>query len=169
MSLTLHRARAARSGLSIKIISKRSSLYKKGYRYRISTFKCKTVAELAKTITKINRARRKRYLMQKLNGHRLKRGYATVKRTKRRKGKVIGNHRRMKEIVTGLLEGPSIIDDVKAKGGIRDSEAVRDHGKYSDLPRSVRKKGGLPLDEMADELYMSEQDLWDDLVYYRGG
>ncbi len=166
MSLSLQKVRASRLlGLKVYIIPKRSSLYREGYRYRISTFKLKTIFGLAKTITIIKRKRRKQSLMQKLDGHRLKRGYRTVKRTKRRKGKVIGNGRKYKEKILGLLEGPGLIADVQAEGCIRDSQAVREHGKYSDLPLAVRRKTGLPLDEMADVLYMSEDDLWDELAH----
>jgi len=64
-----------------------------------------------------------------------------------------------------VFEKPqTLIEQVKARGGIKNTSAVRDFGKYSELPLKVRRKGKLPFDEMADELRIDENDLWEKLT-----
>lgn len=160
------RQRANRLGLKVKVLSREGKLYReKRYKYKVGKDLCRNLAALSKAITKLERKKRRKILSAKLNGQRLKYGYTLVKRKKRRKGKRIGNAHSYKEMILGIFKPESIIDEVNRKGGIKDSPAVRTFGKYSNLPRSVRKKTGLALDEMADELYMSDDELWQELAY----
>jgi len=53
------------------------------------------------------------------------------------------------------------------KGGIKLSSAVTDFGKYSELPLCVRRKTGLPFDEMSDELHIDDNALWEGLTKAR--
>lgn len=158
--------RANRVGFKVKALSPKGKLYRqKRYKYKVGKYLCKNLVELSKAITKLESKKRRKILSAKLNGQRLKYGYTLVKRKKRRKGKKIGNARGYKEMILGMFKPESIAIEVKRRGGIKDSPAVRTFGKYSLLPRSVRKKTGLALDEMAAELYMSDDELWEELVY----
>ena len=65
-------------------------------------------------------------------------------------------------------EFDTLIEQVIRKGGIKNTPALRDFGNYSELPLRVRRKGKLPFDEMADELKMTDDELWEGLVYNRG-
>lgn len=61
----------------------------------------------------------------------------------------------------------SVIKEVMKKGGIKDTPAIRDFGAYIEIPLCCRRKAGLPFDEMADELGMSENELWEGLIAKR--
>ena len=169
MTLYEARVRARRLGYHIYKTSKTRLKVK----YRVSNYYCKNISELSKAIVKLERAKRKDEIISKLNGHRLKRGYKLIPRRKRRKGKrkkKTHNGRRRAEYERGMLRRAprnGIIKKVRKKGGIKCTSAVRDFGSCNDIPLCCRRKTGLPLDEMADELHMSDSALWEALVYRR--
>ena len=111
-SLKECRARANKLGLTVIRVPKTDYWYKKGDRYVLQGRKvtrrkdesyedyekrrhvfhyegrqayAKTVADLSKDITTLERLKRKSEMMVKLNGHRLKYGYKTVPRKPRKK------------------------------------------------------------------------------------
>lgn len=61
-------------------------------------------------------------------------------------------------------EQATIVQQVKAKGGIKYTPAVKDFGNFNEIPLAAKKKDGLPFDEMADELKMTENELWEKLT-----
>jgi len=163
------RVRARRLGYHIYKVSKSRLKVK----YRVSDYYCKNISELSKAIVKLERAKRKEEIISKLNGHRLKRGYKLVPRRKRKKGKrkkKYHNGRRRAEYERSMLKSApvdNVIKRVRAKGGIKCTSAVHDFGSCNDIPLCCRRKHGLPLDEMADELRMSDQALWNALTHRR--
>ena len=165
MTLYEARVRARRLGYHIYKVSKSRLKIK----YRISNYYCRNVSELSKAITKLERAKRKEEIISKLNGHRLKRGYKLVPRRRRKKGRhpKRKNGKARAEYERRAYKSVSrngIIKRVRAKGGIKCTSAVRDFGSCNDIPLCCRRKYGLPLDEMADELKMSDERLWEALT-----
>jgi len=66
------------------------------------------------------------------------------------------------------IEKPeTLIQRIMKKGGVKSSNALLDFGKYSEIPLCCRRKHGLPFDELAEELGISDNDLWEGLVYRR--
>lgn len=52
---------------------------------------------------------------------------------------------------------------VRSRGGIKNSPVLKDHGDYSEILLSLRRKQGLSLDEMASELRIDIGDLWESI------
>ncbi len=176
MNLYQARVRAGRLGLHIHKLPKTRLKMK----YRVSNIYCTSLVELSKAITKLERQKRNEGIFAQLNGHRLKGGYTLVERKKRTiKKRKKGRHPKRKRVINGRAKAEyeralykkapvnGIIKKVMSRGGIKHSSAVRDFGKYSEIPLCVRRKSGLPFDEMADRLRMSDQTLWNKLVYRR--
>jgi len=64
-----------------------------------------------------------------------------------------------------IFEEPmTLIQQIMKKGGIKCTSAVHDFGSCNDIPLCCRRKHGLPFDEMADELRMSDNELWEGLT-----
>lgn len=171
--MTLYDARVRANRLGLHIYKIRKTRLK--IKYRISNYYSKNLTELSKTITKLERQRRNEGMFSKLNGHRLKGGYKVVERKKRKRGR----HPKRKRVINGRAQAEyergiykkapvnGIIEKVMERGGIRCTIALKTFGSCNDIPLCVRRKRGIPFDEMADELGMSEQKLWDKLVYRR--
>lgn len=66
-----------------------------------------------------------------------------------------------------IEEPETLRQRVRKQGGIKVTDALKDFGKPSEIPTSCRRKNGIPLDEMADVLGISDNDLWEGLVYNR--
>ena len=65
-------------------------------------------------------------------------------------------------------EVKSILTRVKERGGIKYSSAMKDYPEeWKQMPVSAKNKGGLPIDEMADELKMDIEDLVGQLAQYK--
>jgi len=166
MTLYNCRVRAGHLGYHIYKVSKTRLKVK----YRISNYYCRNVTELSKAIVKLERAKRKEEVISKLNGHRLKGGYKLIPRRKRKKGKrkkkTHNGRRRAEYEKTAYSKTPrnDIIKRVRAKGGIKCTSAVHDFGSCNDIPLCCRRKHGLPLDEMAEELCMFDEKLWESLT-----
>lgn len=70
-----------------------------------------------------------------------------------------------KEVLAEITEEEkSILQMVKEKGGIKYTESIKDHGEFKEILLSAKSKTGLSLDEMAGELGMTEDDLWEALT-----
>jgi len=83
-SLKECRARARKAGLTVHTIPKTHRAAQK-YRFRLNGYHCRDVADLSKAITTVTREKKIHGTMRQLNGHRLKYGYTTVPRKRRRK------------------------------------------------------------------------------------
>lgn len=55
--------------------------------------------------------------------------------------------------------GPTLSREIMDRGGIRAYKAGYEKEEYREIPIHLRRKGGLPLDEMASEMGIEEKDL----------
>lgn len=68
-------------------------------------------------------------------------------------------------VLAELAEEEKSIDQVvKEAGGIKLTSAIKDHGEYAEIHLSAKSKEGKSLDEMAEHLGMSEDELWEGLT-----
>jgi len=67
-------------------------------------------------------------------------------------------------LIRAEKELPTIISQVKKKGGIKYTKEIKDFGEYAEIPLTAKNKNGLALDEMADELGLDENELWQKLT-----
>jgi len=74
-----------------------------------------------------------------------------------------------KEVLAKITEEPTIIQRIKEKGGIKYTEEIRDYGSFKDIPLGAKNKAGLAFDEMADELGITTDSLWEQLTAVRPG